>query len=331
MKVLNHGDLAAAVGLKTPNIFGRGETGRIEASLGCLTSCTYQGLALFRSFFNKALGDVAIIASAFRSWTPLPWRGLKSTSFGANLAIVAQPKSWWQQTVKIEALVRQLMPLHNSIDFNARSECGFSVKTSLSHVIEIDTRNDRQLPSSGMYLQCGQEVASSAWGGNSDFAKFFLASSLHYKIFDSVSLALGGRIGMVRPLWDKLTLQSLDSFCFENKMLCRGFDSKQLGHYDFQHQSANLLAISAKLNLPFPFLRQQSYLQKNCQTFLFCDAGGVTVGSNARPTLTNANAGVGLAMRLGSFGRAELLLLRSMFPSEKASARLQFGFGIDFL
>ena len=68
-----------------------------------------------------------------------------------------------------EAVWRELSCLNRNTAFEVRKECGHSLKSSLHHILERDTRDGKVLPTEGGLFRLQQELAGL--GGDVGFIK----------------------------------------------------------------------------------------------------------------------------------------------------------------
>ena len=95
-------------------------------------------------------------ASLFRHSLPIPWAGLRSTNHGISISANLSPRPWLCQLVQWEGSWRQVKTNMNDKDppgFAARSYCGHSLKSSLTHQMTVNTLNDQALATKGIVGQ----------------------------------------------------------------------------------------------------------------------------------------------------------------------------------
>ena len=95
-------------------------------------------------------------ASLFRHSLPIPWAGLRSTNHGISISANLSPRPWLCQLVQWEGSWRQVKTNMNDKDppgFAARSYCGHSLKSSLTHQMTVNTLNDQALATKGIVIQ----------------------------------------------------------------------------------------------------------------------------------------------------------------------------------
>ena len=316
------------------NLFRNGESLRAETYLR--PSLQHNGrlhdldLKFAKGLISSLFGYVTWVTSLSNSNWDLTWRDLKSHQYSISTSLIVQPLSWLENKLSLSSSVVHLRPLVKSIAFNPRTECGYSLKSSLSHILTIDTRDDIVLPNRGFYLKWLNELSSNHSTGNqSGFMRHDLLSSIHIPFGTSTSFAISFRAAqLVMPWRGVISSSSSDHAWFLNPIQCRGWDLNLCKEIDVLNKPGSLLAASGKLNFPIPFFRgnNSSWILKNTRTHLFCDFGQMGFPN---PSLSSLSVGLGMAIRLGQFGRAELNFCQSLY--DRNSRNLRFGMGVDFL
>ena len=119
-------------------------------------------LVIFRlQFFKIGLKKIFTLAlmilfSIFhiRHTMPFPWAGLSLTNHGLTIAAKLSPKPWLAQLVQWEGSWRHINTMENP-GFAARSYCGHSLKSSLTHQITVNTLDDQALATKGLHMLLG--------------------------------------------------------------------------------------------------------------------------------------------------------------------------------
>lgn len=258
---------------------------------------------------------------------------------------------WLQQDLAGTLSTRHVTPRESrkSLVFTSREQCGHSMKSSLSQTLRIDTRNDTVLPTKGFLLKWISEITGPL--GDSAFTKNDFLGSFYLPITQTVSLSLSCFASIFKPLFSSSprdafspsTLLVQDSLVFKNPLQCRGWNHSVCGSTDFPIPRENrLLAIasSLKLNFQVPLLRgaKSSWLLNNTQMHVFCDYGAVGSSHSATSMwqfadwtkFSSLTTGIGLAVKLGQYGRAELNYCHPLV-SGASKAGLQVGIGVDIL
>ena len=299
-------------------------------------------LAYFGSYFA---------ASIFRHTLPFPYAGLNSTNHGVTIGARFSPKPWLSQIVQWEGSWREVSPLEKS-GFAARSFSGHSLKSSLTHEITINTLDDQALASKGLYMLLSQELAGLG-PGNVGFFKTIAKAEYFKPIRDfsfGVTCAAGiaSKIDINDELPSNLNGNSLihpvDRYWLGGPLELRGFNWKKLG----AKEDGNYLGGTAfwrsavHVLTKLPYIRGDHWISKNVRSHGFLEIGGLwnlTSGGAINRLIGDFSsipyrltAGLGLVVRLGSHGRAEL---NYCFPikygtQDSLMNGLQFGIGVNF-
>ncbi len=336
-----------------PNILGGGENLTLEMSRGIARKAESRAVSLVKEKIYSYLGHVAFALRSVWSSEPVLWRcGLLDVSGWSNsFSLLWQPFCWLQDKIVIGGEMRRvtsgrLDPKKGATLANyspSMEECGYGQKAFLSHHLTVDTRDDRVLPSRGMHLQWYKELAGLCNAGDVKYFKHWLSLSVNTLLTKDISASVAAKFGYLRPnpTGNALSFASCDVMSFPSSLACRGWDFKgsSLKDYEVSNCVQTLTSASLKLTSPLPLLRGDSWLRKNLRTSLFCDYGSIGVCSDNALSVTNLlnetkikslSAGVGIALRVGDVGRAEI---NYCFPIMRGGGfhGLQFGLGIDFL
>jgi outer membrane protein assembly factor BamA len=338
-----------------PNLLGRGESVRLHLSRRWSVNGTDGCLQLATSRINTRTGRVSYLAEAGRRRENVLWRGLFLKEYYTSLTATFDPFPWLQQELSAAVSARDLEIAngnwtHNPdlVPFSAREQCGYSMKSSLSQTVKVDTRDDSVLPSKGTLLKWFSELSGPI--GDAAFFKNELLGSIYLPFTSSATLSLSCSAAMLTPLGPAASAFSsaaADATRFKNPLQCRGWNNSACSAGDFsfgQHSRLLAVASSVKLSFPVPFLRgAKTWILRNTRTHVFCDYGAT--GGVAYPgfrlwdtvsridewaQFSSLTAGIGVALRLGDFGRAELNYCHPLHGN--ASLRgLQLGIGVNIL
>ena len=225
---------------------------------------------------------------------------------------------------------------------SAREQCGYSMKTCVSQTVRVDTRDDSVLPTKGALLRWLSELSGQTFSNE-------LLASLFVPLAEKCSLGLSCRAGLLSPVGPAASAFSsaaADLAWFRNPLQCRGWNNAAVAGRDFflsEHSRLASLAASAKLIFSVPFLRgSNTWLMKNLQSHLFLDygaMGGLAKGASPADMASPAKwaqfsslcAGVGFALRLGKFGRAELNYCYPLTDGKYSMQGVRFGIGVNVL
>ena len=223
-------------------------------------------------------------------------------------------------------------------------------------MLRVDTRDDSVLPSRGALLRWLSELSGQT------FKNEFLAS-LFVPVADKCSVGLSCRTGLLSPIGpaaSAFSFAAADLTWFRNPLQCRGWNNSAVAGREFflpEHSRLATLAVSAKLIFSVPFLRgSNTWLMNNLQSHLFLDygaMGGFAVAPAPAPAPAPAASssfrlwdlaspgkwaqfsslcgGIGFALRLGQFGRAELNYCYPLTDGKFSMQGVWFGVGVDVL
>ena len=304
------------------------------------------------AFYKSSGGHRRILyARLTRLQEAIPWQQMSKRQFDGSLGLIHDPWDWLQHQIGLNASIRHLFPIsrHSSeLPFSSRLDSGYSLKSSLTHELTIDTRDHRSKPSRGLLLKLFQEFTGPL--GNVSFVKQTLDVGIYVPLAKNWTLNWSSRLG---ALTDTLLgssfngINSSDYVGFNHSLNCRGWSNSKFAALDFgdrrnfKHQI--LAASSLKLFFPLPLLRTtKSWLAQTFQPQVFLDYGLIgktddlqmrTLLQASSSAVTSLSYGIGMSIKLGDVGRAEVnycVPVRS-FSSHATGSGLQFGMGINFL
>ncbi|KAL7276724.1 hypothetical protein RUND412_000261 [Rhizina undulata] len=247
---------------------------------------------------------------------------------------------------------RQITGLGEKASLSVRNESGDSVKSSITHTITHDKRDDPLLPSRGYLLKSITELAGAGpLGGDVGFLKSQLEAQTAVPLGRGITFSVGLRGGLLYPIpigfGDSLQpakpSRINDRFFLGGPTDVRGFKECGLGPRDGEDAVGGdmFLAGGASLYFPLPNLGPEKPFR--LQAFV---NGGRVVGAQGTDTnegvknglrdlvkeLPSVAAGVGLVY-LHEVARLELNFCLPVVKRDEEAARkgLQFGVGISFL
>ncbi|XP_051976763.1 sorting and assembly machinery component 50 homolog B [Xyrauchen texanus] len=325
------------LGIKLPNIFGRGERLTFQFSYG--TKETSYGLSFFKPQPGYYERNFAL--NLYKVTGQFPWSSLKETDRGVSTELNF-PLWMTDHTLKWEGVWRELGCLARSASFAVREESGHTLKSALSHTMVIDTRNSAILPRRGALLRINQELAGYT-GGDASFLKEDFELQLNKPfIWGSVlSASLWG--GMIYPLTSQPT-SIADRFYLGGPTSVRGFGMYSIGPQsegDYLGGEA-YWASGLHLYTPLPFRSTKGGLADLFRTHFFLNAGNLcnlNYGEGPRAHLQKLaecirwSYGAGIILRLGNIARLELnyCFPMSVQSGDRICDGVQFGAGIRFL
>uniref|UniRef100_A0A3B3ZIW7 POTRA domain-containing protein n=1 Tax=Periophthalmus magnuspinnatus TaxID=409849 RepID=A0A3B3ZIW7_9GOBI len=336
--VVGNNEGSMVLGLKLPNLLGRAERMCLQFSFG--TKETSYGVSLFKP--QPGNFERSITLNAYKVTGQFPWSSLRETDRGAS-AELTFPLWRTSQSLRYEAVWRELSCLARTASFAVREETGHSLKSSLSHSMVIDSRNSTILPRSGGLLRVHQELAGYT-GGDASFLKEDFELQLNKTLlWDSVlSLSLWG--GLLLPIGDTPTSIADRWFYLGGPTSVRGFSMYSLGPQsegDYLGGGA-YWAGGVHLFSPLPFTRRQGGFMDLFRTHFFLNAGnlcnldyGEGPGAHLQrlAECVRWSYGLGLVMRLGNIARLELnyCIPMGVQSGDRICDGVQFGAGIRFL
>ena len=340
------------LGLKSPNLLGRGEKFQADYSYGTLK--TNQ----FNVSFTKPLHGLpsheippTVTVSGFQQMGEFPWSGYKELNRGllCNLAFMSAPQV--SHSLQYEAAWRNLTCLNKSSAFAVREQCGHTLKSALRHILSVDRRDNPVFPTEGSLFKLNQEFAGL--GGDVGYFKNELETQVNVPLPIAPQITLQGTFhcGHIKRMTSdtsEKTMTMADRFYLGGPINVRGFEMRGLGPSSESCALGGLTYWAAGLHLysPLPFTGPSASTAGLFDLFrlhTFFNAGNLMSHANLNGTLQqNVDLamqnfrlvyGLGLAFKLGGIARVELnycVPLRTQ-KTDKPSPGLQFGVGVDFL
>uniref|UniRef100_W5LG45 Sorting and assembly machinery component 50 homolog, like n=1 Tax=Astyanax mexicanus TaxID=7994 RepID=W5LG45_ASTMX len=310
------------LGIKFPNIIGRGEKLTFQFSTGLKR-------------LHMAYLSLNLMTGQF------PWSSLKETDRGVSTELNF-PLWMTDHTLKWEGVWRELSCLARSASFAVREESGHTLKSALSHTMVLDTRNSTILPRKGALLRINQELAGYT-GGDASFLKedFELQLNRPFLWGSVLSASLWG--GMIFPVGGR-PISIADRFYLGGPTSVRGFGMYSIGPQnegDFLGGDA-YWAGGLHLYTPLPFRSTRGGLADLFRTHFFLNAGNLCnldYGEGPHAHLQKLaecirwSYGAGIILRLGNIARLELnyCIPMGVQSGDRICDGVQFGAGIRFL
>ncbi|TRY97719.1 hypothetical protein DNTS_006369 [Danionella cerebrum] len=325
------------LGIKLPNLLGRGEKLTFQFSYG--TKETSYGLSLFKP--QSGCYDRNFTFNLYKVTGQFPWSSLKETDRGVSTEL-SFPLWMTDHTLKWEGVWRELGCLARSASFAVREESGHTLKSALSHTMVIDSRNSAILPRKGALLRINQELAGYT-GGDTSFLKEDIELQINKPfIWGSVlSASLWG--GMIYPLSSQPT-SIADRFYLGGPTSVRGFGMYSIGPQSEGDYLGGEAYWAGGLHLytPLPFQSRKGGLADLFRTHFFLNAGNLcnlNYGEGPQAHLQKLaecirwSYGAGIILRLGNIARLELnyCLPMGVQSGDRICDGVQFGAGIRFL
>ncbi|KAK3104087.1 hypothetical protein FSP39_024327 [Pinctada imbricata] len=298
--------------LQLPNTFGRGEVASLDWIYNLVGKDTGGGLRL-----TKPLGanpDILLTTGYSQYLANYPWSGFKESSKGFTVDLKF-PSVFGDHTVAWEGTWRDLRAATRTTSYDVREQAGHSLKSGVKHTFVRDERDDKILPTTGVFIKTSQEFAGL--GGNVEFFKNEVELQLNRKlIFDtSIQLSLAG--GVMKGLGKEPKILINDKFFLGGPQTLRGFETRGVGPSSEGNSlggTAYWLA-GAHLFSPLPFRLGKGGFGELFRSHAFVNAGNLGEFHTDKTTKENLQQlsdtfrlafGLGVVLRLGGIARLEL-------------------------
>ncbi|XP_037300533.1 sorting and assembly machinery component 50 homolog [Manduca sexta] len=328
----NEGNLV--VGMKMPNVLGRGERVQAEYSVGYRSTSNFS-LTATKPFPHKPLVPV-VSASVYQQNHEYPWSGYRLLDRGVLLDLAFNTSPATKHNLQWEGMVRDTSVLSKTTSFKVRESSGPQMKSILRHIVSVDHRDEAIFPTRGTWVQFTSELAGL--GGGVAHLKTDVHAQANFTIMDAVVLQLSGAAGV---LHDMFGTELPDHFYLGGPTTLRGFQQRGVGpHSDGQATGGKMYwASGLHIYAPLPFQQNKTGLGSLFRSHFFVNAGCLSMpeegGLAALESLRAArvSCGAGAALRLGRVARVELNYvwpLRARHGDARAHG-LQLGVGAHFL
>ncbi|SGY73837.1 BQ5605_C005g03321 [Microbotryum silenes-dioicae] len=238
-----------------------------------------------------------------------------------------------------EAVLRNLSDILPKASMSIRNAAGPSVKSSLSHTLTRDTRDDLFAPTQGSFLRFKQEYAGL--GGDAQFFKTETETSTSRALPfcpPGWTLSFGSRTGWLQPLNASRTSHFIDRYQLGGPTSMRQFRPNSLGPKDAADHLGGDLFWATGLSLTVPFTPKPHWPLK-VHTFL--NAGKLSTFDPQQGCMGNLKGLVkepSVSVGLGLMYRHSLVRIEAnvgvplaMGKQEGGVKGLQFGLGMSFL
>ncbi|XP_018571936.1 sorting and assembly machinery component 50 homolog [Anoplophora glabripennis] len=332
----NEGSLL--VGLRAPNLFGRGERVQVEYSHGSKRTSNFN-VAFIKPFRGRH--RPTLTTSVFQSQSEWPSSGYRQLERGSLLDLSFYSTPFLKHNLQWEANIRDLSVLSRTSSFEVREQSGLSLKSALRHILACDLRDDLIFPSTGSLFQVTSEVAGV--GGDVGFLKNDVFLQGNYSVLEDIVIqgCLSG--GYMSSISNDMKISMSDMYYLGGPLCLRGFQMRGVGPHSDGDALGSTGYWSAGLHLftPLPFRPGRGGFGELFRTHLFVNGGNVgnfRVGrdSSILDTLRanmRISYGLGVALRLGNMARLEV---NYCFPyifdkGDQTHPGVQFGIGVQFL
>lgn len=327
----NEGNLV--IGVKMPNVAGRGEKLQAEYSMGYRSTSNFS-LTATKPYPQKPLVPV-LSASVFQQNHEYPWSGYRLLDRGMLFDVAFKTSGSTKHNLQWEGLVRDTSVLSKTTSFKVRESSGPQMKSVLRHIVTVDHRDEPIFPTRGARVQFTSEV--SGLGGGVAYLKSDLQAEANIPLAENVVLQLSGAMGV---LHDVFGTELSEHFYLGGPTTLRGFRQRGVGpHSDGQATGGRVYWCSGlHLYTPLPFNPGKGGLGELFRSHVFVNAGCLAPPdqtSTALQALSEArfSAGAGITLRLGRVARAEInycIPVRACAGDAPAPG-LQLGVGAHFL
>lgn len=332
----NEGSLV--VGLRAPNLLGRGERLQTEYSYGSKRSNNFN-VSFIKPFRGKR--NPVFTTSIYQATAEWPVSGYKELNKGLLLDFGFNSLPLIKHNFQWEGVIQELSVLSRSSSFDVREESGLSLKSALRHILSVDLRDDTIFPSCGSLFKLTSEYAGA--GGDVGFIKNDAFIQTNYSIVEDFVLQASISGGILSGLGNDWKIGMSDMYYLGGPLSLRGFQMRGVGPHSEGDALGSGWFWSSGLHLytPLPFRPGKGGFGELFRTHLFVNAGniGSFKADDETPLVEQISQniriayGVGIAIRLGQMARVEV---NYCFPhtfdrSDSPQHGVQFGIGVQFL
>lgn len=332
----NEGSLI--LGMRFPNLYGRGE--RVHVEYGYGNKRTSSVNVTFAKPLRGKMNSV-FSSSIFQQGSEWSWSGYKLLERGILLDLAFSSGPAIKHNLQWEGNWRELSCLSRFSTFNVREESGPSLKSCLRHILCVDRRDDLMFPTSGGLFRLTSELAG--FGGNVGFFKNEALLQGNWSIMEDIVFQCAIQAGFLKHQTDK-TVQICDKFFLGGPLFLRGFTPRGAGpQSDGCALGADLFWAGAlHLYTPLPFRPGKGGIGEYFRTHFFINSGNIgnfeltdDMQHNIKLLTTDIRIayGVGICLRIGQMARLELnyCVPLSFQKGDQLTNGVQFGIGASFL
>ncbi|XP_049767186.1 sorting and assembly machinery component 50 homolog B [Schistocerca cancellata] len=333
----NEGSLV--VGLRAPNLLGRGEKVNFEYRYG---SKRTTGIDIAFSKPLRGKWSPVFTTSVFQRGAEWPPSAYKQMDRGILLDLAFSSSSSVQHNLQWEGNYRDLSCLTRAAAFAVREQAGPTLKSSIRHIITADRRDAPIFPSKGGLFQLTTEFAGL--GGNIGFLKNELMLQANVPLLEGIVIQGGVQGGLLTHLAGDKQVSICDRFFLGGPLNLRGFELRGAGpHSDGNALGADVYwAAAVHLYTPLPFRPGKGSLGDLFRTHVFFNCGNIgnfrfteDYQRNFEQLANNLRSayGLGVALRIGQVARLELnyCIPVRIAAGDRPCSGVQFGVGVNFL
>ncbi|KAF9812482.1 hypothetical protein SFRURICE_018970 [Spodoptera frugiperda] len=293
---------SVVLGVKLPNVLGRGERAAAGYSLGHLRS-TDMHLALTKPLLLHRYKPV-VSGSLYQRAADHVSSGYRLLDRGLLLDLAFQTSPTTKHHVQWEGLMREM---------SVSNKTSFKLKSMVRHMISVDQRDEAVFPTRGARLHICNELAGL--GGSVASLRAELHLQLNYTLSQKLGLVVqaSGAAGLLHDVYGSSVA---DHFFLGGAASLRGFQHRGAGPHCDGH------ALGGRVSAPTTS-RATSLLEYRGSAGEWWRGLGAARGAG----------GAGLCVRLGRAARLELsyVLPLRWLPGDRTHAGIQLGLGANFL
>lgn len=311
------------------NLFGRAEQLRTVST----TAFPHWGNTIRVEFIKPHYSNIKQRLNASFGTTSYkqPSCGFEEYTIGPKLDIQC-PSIYGNHTLSWLCDWRQLFGFDN-VPMGIRLDAGHSLKSSIKHILETDTRDNPLLPHDGYHTKISQELAGL--GGDVIFSKVEFQTEVYKEIIPNWVLSVSLWCGLLKPFISNSKIN--DKFLLGGPTTLRGFHMWGMGprSQGFSLGGEAYWANGLHLYCPLPYTSGEFFRRIRIHSFI---TSGNLMECSKLSHLTElfqnirVSCGIGLHVRLG-VAQIELnyaLPLKAQ-PQDWLKPGLQFGIGLDML
>ncbi|XP_035456262.1 sorting and assembly machinery component 50 homolog A [Spodoptera frugiperda] len=327
---------SVVLGVKLPNVLGRGERAAAGYSLGHLRS-TDMHLALTKPLLLHRYKPV-VSGSLYQRAADHVSSGYRLLDRGLLLDLAFQTSPTTKHHVQWEGLMRE-MSVSNKTSFKVRESSGPQLKSMVRHMISVDQRDEAVFPTRGARLHICNELAGL--GGSVASLRAELHLQLNYTLSQKLGLVVqaSGAAGLLHDVYGSSVA---DHFFLGGAASLRGFQHRGAGPHCDGHALGGRMYWAGGLHVfaPLPVPGAGSGLGALFRSHLFLNTGCVAFPDRGSAGewwrglgAARGAGGAGLCVRLGRAARLELsyVLPLRWLPGDRTHAGIQLGLGANFL
>ncbi|XP_050358562.1 sorting and assembly machinery component 50 homolog [Nymphalis io] len=300
----NEGNLV--LGVKLPNVLGRGERVAAEYSVGHRSSSNFN-ISAMKPYPHSPLTPV-LSATVYQQNHEYPWSGYKLLDRGLLLDIAFRTSPATKHNLQWEGIVRDTSVLSKSTSFKVRESSGPQMKSVIRHIVTVDHRDEAVFPTRGTWVQFTSELAGL--GGGVANIRTELQAEANKEVAPGVVIQASGALGVLHDVYGT---DIPDHFYLGGPATVRGFRQRGVGPHCDNHALGGTAYWASGLHVyaPLPFQPGKGGLGELFRSHLFLNAGCLAHPEESASALeglweARVACGAGVALRLGGAARVEL-------------------------